>query len=70
MAYTHEPILKLRNLFNIDEKKFKINILSVKRITKFNDSFFRIKLYSLNFNHPKFHIVDVTNGNIKFFLRI
>jgi len=35
-------------------KKFKDNILSVKRITKFNDSFFRIKVYTPNFNHVKF----------------
>ena len=35
-------------------KKFKNNILSVKRITKFNDSFFRIKVYTPNFKHEKF----------------
>jgi len=28
--------------------------LSVKKITKFNDSFFRIKVYTPNFNHEKF----------------
>jgi len=26
----------------------------VKKITKFNDSFFRIKVYTPNFNHEKF----------------
>jgi len=38
-------------------KKFKDNILSVKRITKFNDSFFRIKINTPKFNHPKFEKV-------------
>ena len=28
--------------------------MSVKRITKFNDSFFKIKVYTPNFNHKKF----------------
>ncbi|KAG4091977.1 hypothetical protein H8356DRAFT_1429961 [Neocallimastix lanati (nom. inval.)] len=36
------------------KKKFNDNILSVKRNTKFNDSFFRIKVYAPNFNHEKF----------------
>ena len=36
------------------QKKFNDNILSVKRITKFNDSFFRIKVYTPNFNLKKF----------------
>jgi len=58
--------------------------LSVKRITKFNDSFFRIKVYTPNFNHEKnlkkylkkqyqelkFHIVDVPNGIIRFLFGI
>jgi len=35
-------------------KKFKKNILSVKKITKFNDSFFRITVFTPNFNHQKF----------------
>jgi len=36
------------------KKKLKNNILSVKRVTKFNDSFFRIKVYTPNFNQTKF----------------
>jgi len=31
-------------------QKFNDNILLVKRITNFNDSFFRIKVYIQNFN--------------------
>ncbi|KAG4104341.1 hypothetical protein H8356DRAFT_1369605 [Neocallimastix lanati (nom. inval.)] len=33
------------------KKYFKDNILFVKRITKFNDSYFKIKVYTPNFNH-------------------
>ena len=35
-------------------KKFNDNILPVKRITKFNDRFFRIKVCTPNFNVKKF----------------
>ena len=35
-------------------QKFSDNILSIKRITKFNDSFFRIKVYTPDFNLKKF----------------
>ena len=54
MVYTHGLTLKRRNLFILNAKKFNDNILSVKRITKFNDSFFRIKVYTSNFNLEKF----------------
>jgi len=47
-------------------KIFKDNILSVKRITKFNDSFFRIKVYTLNFNHEKFEeVFEKTISGVK-----
>jgi len=56
----------------------------MKQTTNFNDSFFRIKVYTPNFNHPKFakvfekeilevktvHIVDVPNGIIKLLFSI
>ena len=45
---------KVKEFIHSRSKKFKNNILSVKRITKFNDSFFKIKVYSLNFNLKKF----------------
>jgi len=35
-------------------KEFKNNILSLKRISKFNDSSFRIKVYTHDFNYAKF----------------
>jgi len=38
-------------------KKCKDNVLSVKKITKFNDSYFRIKMHTPNFNHEKFEEV-------------
>jgi len=61
--------------------KYKNNILSLKSITYFNDSFFRMKVYTPNFNQEKFvkvfekaiyqelkfHILDVLNGIIRFF---
>jgi len=37
-----------------EKKKFENNILSVKRITTFNNRFFRIKVYTPNFNHAKY----------------
>jgi len=53
MVYAHGPMLKWRNLFHSRFKKFKDNILSVKRNTKFNASFFRIKLYTLQISTTK-----------------
>jgi len=54
VVYSHGLMLKWRNLFILNAKKFNDSILSVKRITNFNDSFFRIKVYTPNFNHKKF----------------
>jgi len=54
VVYTYGPILKLWNLFILDAKKFKDNIMLVEKISKFSDSFFRIKVYTPNFNHEKF----------------
>jgi len=45
---------KMKEFIHSKCKKFNINILSVKRITKFNDSFLRIKVYTPNFNLKKF----------------
>ena len=45
---------KMKEFIQLKCKKFKNNILSVKRITNFNDSFFRIKIYTPNFNQAKF----------------
>jgi len=42
---------KMKEFIHSKCKKFNDNILSVKRIAKFNDSFFRIKVYPPNFNH-------------------
>ena len=57
VVYTHRPNAKMKEFIHSKCKKFNDNILSVKRITKFNDSFFRIKVYVPNFNHEKFKIV-------------
>jgi len=48
---------KMKEFIHSICKKFKDNILSVKRITKFSDSFFRIKVYTSNFDHEKFEKV-------------
>jgi len=48
---------KMKEFIHSKCKKLKDNILLVKRITKFNDSFFRIKIYTPNFNHEKFEKV-------------
>ena len=74
---------KMKEFIHYKCKKFNNNIMSVKRITKFNDSFFRIKVYTHNFNYKKFKkylkihnlelkfcIVDVLNGIIMFFFGI
>ena len=45
---------KMKEFIHSKCKKFNVNILSVKRITNFNDSFFRIKVYNPNFNLKKF----------------
>ena len=59
VVYTHLLMLKWRNLFILNAKKFNDNILSVKRIIKFNDSFFKIKVYVYTpyFNLKKFNVV-------------
>jgi len=45
---------KMKEFIHSKCKIFNDNILSVKRVTKFNDSFFRIKVYTPNFNLKKF----------------
>ena len=45
---------KMKEFIHSKCKKFNDNILSVKRITKFDDSFFRIKVYTPKFNLKKF----------------
>jgi len=54
--YTHSWInAKMKEfLFIQDAKNSRIIFYQSKRITKFNDSFFRIKVYTPNFNHKKF----------------
>jgi hypothetical protein len=44
---------KMKEFIHSKCKKFNVNILSVKRITNFSDSFFRIKVYTPNFNLKK-----------------
>jgi len=74
---------KMKEFIHSKCKKFNDNILSIKRITKFNNSFFRIKVYTPNFNlkklkkylkkhyqELKFHIVDIPNGIIRFLFGI
>jgi len=45
---------KMKKFIHSKCKKFNDNILSIQRITKFNDSVFRIKVYTPNFNLKKF----------------
>ncbi|KAG4108242.1 hypothetical protein H8356DRAFT_1334790 [Neocallimastix lanati (nom. inval.)] len=47
-------IAKMKEFIYSRFRQFKNYILSVKRITIFNDSFFRIKVYTPNFNYSKF----------------
>jgi len=48
---------KIKEFIHSIFKKFKDNILLVKKITKFNDNFFRIKVCTPNFCHEKFEKV-------------
>jgi len=57
------PLKKLREFLSIHLYNFINNILSVKRITQFNDNIFRIKV--LNSNDATTSIVNILKSNIK-----
>jgi len=57
VIYTHGPMLKMKEFIHPKFKKKKKNSIIIfyqwKRITKFNDSLFKIKVYTPNFNREK-----------------